>query len=146
MAERPTLFVCHGDDGGPRFHPCRRVQEALRAANIDYDKVIAGHGSLWPFLRKGSRDETVRGDRSEKAAGAQASRRDRHHPLARHPGLDPPAELIPRASPAADPVGRFDQRRLGNLSLRTLRAIYPAVVAAREYLRDRSANRSAKPS
>jgi hypothetical protein len=29
------------------------VQEALRAANIDYDKVIAGHGSPWPFLRKG---------------------------------------------------------------------------------------------
>ena len=28
MAENPTLFVCHGDDGGPRKHPCRRVQEA----------------------------------------------------------------------------------------------------------------------
>jgi hypothetical protein len=28
----PTLFVCHGDDGGPWFRPCRRVQEALRAA------------------------------------------------------------------------------------------------------------------
>lgn len=35
----PTLFVCHGDDGGPRFHPCRRVQEALRAADIEYEKV-----------------------------------------------------------------------------------------------------------
>jgi len=20
MLEKPTLFVCHGDDGGPRFH------------------------------------------------------------------------------------------------------------------------------
>jgi glutathione S-transferase len=57
MPEKPTLFVCHGDDGGPRFHPCRRVQEALRAADIDYDKVIAGHGSPIPFLRKGSRDK-----------------------------------------------------------------------------------------
>jgi glutathione S-transferase len=57
MAERPTLFVCHGDDGGPRFHPCRRVQEALRAADIDYEKVIAGHGSPIPFLRKGSREK-----------------------------------------------------------------------------------------
>lgn len=57
MPERPTLFVCHGDDGGPRFHPCRRVQEALRGAGIDYQKVIAGHGSPWPFLRKGSRDQ-----------------------------------------------------------------------------------------
>lgn len=53
----PTLFVCHGDDGGPRVHPCRRVQEALRAAGIGYDKVIAAHGSPIPFLRKGSRDE-----------------------------------------------------------------------------------------
>jgi glutathione S-transferase len=57
MTDKPQLFVCHGDDGGPRMHPCRRVQEALRAADIDYDKVIAAHGSPFPFLRKGSRDE-----------------------------------------------------------------------------------------
>ena len=57
MAEKPTLFVCHGDEGGPRMHPCRRVQEALRAADIEYDKVIAAHGSPIPFLRKGSREE-----------------------------------------------------------------------------------------
>ena len=57
MTEKPTLYVCHGDDGGPRIHPCRRVQEALRAAGIDYDKVIAAHGSPIPFLRKGSRDD-----------------------------------------------------------------------------------------
>jgi hypothetical protein len=55
MENVPTLFVCHGDDGGPRFHPCRRVQEALRAAGVEYDKVIAAHGSPIPFLRKGSR-------------------------------------------------------------------------------------------
>jgi glutathione S-transferase len=57
MAETPTLFVCHGDDGGPRMHPCRRVQEALREADIEYDKVIAAHGSPLPLLRKGARDE-----------------------------------------------------------------------------------------
>jgi glutathione S-transferase len=57
MEEKPTLFVCHGDDGGPRMHPCRRVQEALRAAGVEYDRVIAGHGSPLPFLRKGSREE-----------------------------------------------------------------------------------------
>ena len=57
MAETPTLYVCHGDDGGPRVHPCRRVQEALRARGIAYDKVIAAHGSPVPFLRKGSREE-----------------------------------------------------------------------------------------
>jgi glutathione S-transferase len=54
---RPTLYVCHGDDEGPRIHPCRRVQEALRAKGIGYDKVIAAHGSPIPFLRKGSREE-----------------------------------------------------------------------------------------
>lgn len=53
----PTLYVCHGDDGGPRVHPCRRVQEALREAGIPYEKVIAGHGSPLPFLRRSSRDE-----------------------------------------------------------------------------------------
>jgi hypothetical protein len=57
MAEIPTLYVCHGDDGGPRIHPCRRVQEALRDAGVQYEKVIAAHGNPIPFLRKGSREE-----------------------------------------------------------------------------------------
>jgi glutathione S-transferase len=57
MSETPTLYVCHGDDGGPRIHPCRRVQEALRSARIEYEKVIAAPGHPIPFLRKGSRDE-----------------------------------------------------------------------------------------
>jgi glutathione S-transferase len=56
-ATKPYLYVCHGDDGGPGIHPCRRVQEALRAKGIDYDKEVAAHGSPIPFLRKGSRDE-----------------------------------------------------------------------------------------
>jgi glutathione S-transferase len=66
VTELPTLFVCHGDDGGPRVHPCRRVQEALRAADIKYDKVIAAHGSPIPFLRKGSRDELREATGSKK--------------------------------------------------------------------------------
>jgi glutathione S-transferase len=57
LAEKPTLFVCHGDEGGPRIHPCRRVQDALHAAGIEYDKVIGGHGNPFPILRKGSREE-----------------------------------------------------------------------------------------
>ncbi len=57
MPGPPTLFVCHGDEGGPRIHPCRRVQEALETAGIPYEKVIGGHGSPIPFLRKGSREE-----------------------------------------------------------------------------------------
>ncbi|HEV3284135.1 MAG TPA: glutathione S-transferase N-terminal domain-containing protein [Solirubrobacteraceae bacterium] len=57
MADTPTLFVCHGDEGGPRMHPCRRVQEAMHDASIEYEKVVAAHGSPIPFLRKGSREE-----------------------------------------------------------------------------------------
>jgi hypothetical protein len=56
----PTLYVCHGDDRGPRMHPCRRVQEAMRASAIPYKKVIGGHGNPLPFLRKGSREELRR--------------------------------------------------------------------------------------
>lgn len=57
MTDAPTLYVCDGDDGGPRVHPCRRVQEAMRAKGIPYEKVIAAYGSPIPFLRKGSREE-----------------------------------------------------------------------------------------
>lgn len=57
MNGTPTLYVCHGDDGGPAVHPCRRVQEALRRAGIEYEKVIAAHGSPLPFLRRGSREK-----------------------------------------------------------------------------------------
>jgi glutathione S-transferase len=66
MADTPTLFVCHGDEGGPRIHPCRRVQEALQAADIEYEKVIAAHGSPFPFLRKGSREELRDATEAEK--------------------------------------------------------------------------------
>ena len=57
MPDKPTLYVCHGDEGGPRVHPCRRVQEAMHEAGIDYEKVVAAHGNPIPFLRKGSQDD-----------------------------------------------------------------------------------------
>jgi glutathione S-transferase len=57
MSEAPTLYVCHGDEGGPKMHPCRRVQERMRAKGIEFEKVIAAHGNPLPFLRKGSRDQ-----------------------------------------------------------------------------------------
>jgi glutathione S-transferase len=66
MAEVPTLYVCDGDEGGPRIHPCRRVQEALREAGIPYEKVIAAKGSPFPFLRKGSRGELKQATGTEK--------------------------------------------------------------------------------
>ena len=57
MSDTPTLYVCHGDDKGPGYHPCGRVQKELRAQGIAYDKVVAAHGNPIPFLRKGSREE-----------------------------------------------------------------------------------------
>jgi glutathione S-transferase len=66
MAEVPTLYVCHGDDQGPRLHPCRRVQEALNAAGIRYEKVIAAKGSPFPFLRKDSREQLKQSTGTEK--------------------------------------------------------------------------------
>jgi hypothetical protein len=35
------------------------VQEALKAKGIAYDKVIAGHGSPLPFLRKDDRQRLM---------------------------------------------------------------------------------------
>ncbi len=66
MDFKPTLYVCHGDEGGPRLHPCRRVQEAFHEAGIEYEKVIAAHGSPIPLLRKGSRDELAAATGSRK--------------------------------------------------------------------------------
>ena len=54
---KPTLYVCHGDEHSPRFHPCAKVQLALREKGIEFDKVVAAHGNPIPFLRKGSRAE-----------------------------------------------------------------------------------------
>jgi glutathione S-transferase len=66
MADTPTLYVCHGDEGGPRMHPCRRVQEGLNAAGVEYEKVVAAHGSPIPFLRRGSREELREATGAEK--------------------------------------------------------------------------------
>ena len=66
MPENPKLYVCHGDDGGPKIHPCRRVQAAMRDAGIEFDKEIAAHGSPFPFLRKGTREELERETGSNK--------------------------------------------------------------------------------
>jgi glutathione S-transferase len=56
-AGKPYLYVCHGDEKRAPLHPCGRVQAALKAKGIEYDKEVAAHGSPLPFLRKGSRDE-----------------------------------------------------------------------------------------
>ena len=71
MSDKPTLWVCHGDDSGPKIHPCRRAQEALRAKGIDFDKRMGGHGHPIPFLRKGDRDELRAATGQEKLPALQ---------------------------------------------------------------------------
>jgi glutathione S-transferase len=66
MEGRPTLYVCHGDQGGPKLHPCRRVQEAMQGAGIEYDKVIAAKGSPFPFLRERPRPKLREATGQEK--------------------------------------------------------------------------------
>ena len=46
---KPTLYVCHIDEGMPLFHPCARANKALNKAGIDHDKIVYGQGQ--PFGR-----------------------------------------------------------------------------------------------
>jgi glutathione S-transferase len=121
MADNPKLYVCHGDDGGPKLHPCRRVQEALREASIEYDKEIAAHGSPIPFLRKGSREELERATGSKKLPvlklpdgtvlahsreilrwiAEQPRGGARREPVAAAPPSAPQADEAPTSAPAA---------------------------------------------
>lgn len=52
-----TLYVCHGDTKGGSLHPCSKVQKALDAKGIAYEKKIGGRGNPIPFLRKDDRQE-----------------------------------------------------------------------------------------
>lgn len=71
MEQNPTLYVCHGDEGGPRMHPCRRAQEAMKGAGIEYDKVIAAKGSPFPWLRERPRTKLREATGQEKLPALQ---------------------------------------------------------------------------
>lgn len=57
MPEKPKLYVCHIDDGGPPPHACKRAQRALRAAGHDFDKVVFAKGIPFGLFTKGRRPE-----------------------------------------------------------------------------------------
>jgi glutaredoxin len=57
---KPTLLVCHLDDGGLPPHACKRAQRALRAAGEDFDKVIAARGVLFGLFTAGRRPKLKR--------------------------------------------------------------------------------------
>jgi hypothetical protein len=100
VAETPTLYVCHGDDGargGIRVAACRRHF----AAGIEYEKVIAAHGHPIPFLGEGARDELREATGDTKLPVLKLPDGDNRHALSRHPGLDLAAKLIRPARPGA---------------------------------------------
>jgi predicted enzyme related to lactoylglutathione lyase len=55
MPDKPTLYVCHIDDGGPKPHACRRAHEALREAGHDYESVVFAKGHRFGLFTKGRR-------------------------------------------------------------------------------------------
>ncbi|MEA2298146.1 MAG: hypothetical protein QOF77_1082 [Solirubrobacteraceae bacterium] len=57
MPDKPTLHVCHIDDGGPKPHPCRRAHEALLTAGIDHEKVVFGRNKPFGLFTSGTRPE-----------------------------------------------------------------------------------------
>jgi hypothetical protein len=57
VPDKPTLYVCHIDTGGPAPHACRRAQRALREAGVDFDKVVYGRGKLFGLFTKGTRPD-----------------------------------------------------------------------------------------
>jgi glutathione S-transferase len=63
---KPTLYVCHIDDGGPPMHACKVAQNALDDAGIDYDKVVYARNRPFGFFTTGKRPELKAASGQEK--------------------------------------------------------------------------------
>ncbi|HEX8156369.1 MAG TPA: glutathione S-transferase N-terminal domain-containing protein [Solirubrobacteraceae bacterium] len=57
MPEKPTLHVCHVDQGGPKLHACRRAHDALIAAGVDHEKVVFGKNKPFGLFTAGKRPD-----------------------------------------------------------------------------------------
>lgn len=57
MPEKPTLHVCHIDQGGPKFHACRRAHDALVAAGVGHEKVVFAKNKPFGLFTAGRRPE-----------------------------------------------------------------------------------------
>ena len=55
MPSKPTLHVCHYDRAGAGIHACRRAEDALIGAGVDYEKNIFGPNKPFGLLTGGSR-------------------------------------------------------------------------------------------
>jgi hypothetical protein len=61
-----TLYTCSLDDGGPKFHPCRKVHEEFRAAGIDYETNVFDKNRPMGLFTKGKQPELERMTGQEK--------------------------------------------------------------------------------
>jgi hypothetical protein len=57
MPDKPTLHVCHIDQGGPGLHPCRRAHDALVAAGVDHEKLVFAKNRPFGLFTAGRRPE-----------------------------------------------------------------------------------------
>ncbi len=57
MADTPTLHVCSYGTGGPPFHPCRRVADALEKGGIAYETNVFDRNRPLGLFTAGKRPE-----------------------------------------------------------------------------------------
>jgi len=115
MPDKPTLHVCHIDEGGPAPHACKRAQKALRASGLDYEKNVFAKGIPFGLFTKGKRPELKAMSGQEKLPvlqlpdGSHRQRQRRHHRLGQ--GQRPRRLLIGRASAVVCRVARGEASR-----------------------------------
>ena len=63
---KPTLYVCHIDEGGPPMHACRVASDALNKAGIDFDKVVYARNRPFGLFTSGRRPELKAASGQEK--------------------------------------------------------------------------------
>ena len=55
MAQAKTLHVCHVDRGGPKIHPCRKVQERLDELGHSYETNVFDENRPMGLFTRGKR-------------------------------------------------------------------------------------------
>ena len=66
MARIKTLHVCHLNRGGPRFHPCRKLQERMDELGHSYEVNVFDKNHPMGWFTKGRRPELKRMTGQEK--------------------------------------------------------------------------------
>ena len=57
MSDGLKLYVCSVDERGPKAHPCRQAQKALREGGHDFEKIVYAKGHPFGLFTTGRRPE-----------------------------------------------------------------------------------------